>query len=1511
MRKKELFKRLTAISMAAMMTLTMMPSYAFASDSAFSDGQKTWEEVSAEDAFSDGDVIADEPEEILEDSDDFQLAEPDAAYDEAEDANTAAAEYLKANYIDKNKIITNGSNGVEKSSDGLSYKVGLKTSPTATSNITSIRLKTEGESSSYKSGWYINSKYVDWGTKKPSAPKSLGIDRPTADEGDQSFTATLRLFTKDTSTDVIDDATQAEAAALASQDFTITLAAAEREYFLSVKVQNPAQEEITDATVQLEVVSPYENIKKEQDGTYKVKKGQSYKLTVEKDGYNKYTNNITVSGNDVNETITVTLVPIVNHKITFKIVDKDTGEVIPGAKAQVKLGYYDTIKANEDGSYTLVEGKEYKWSVENVENYKNSIDNVFTVTKDEEILIQLTKEISTYKVTFKPTYLGQAVDNATVKVTHEEEDDYDEYETYTVEDKPANGVYSLRKGVEYTYTVKAEGYKDATGTYTPSGNQVEIAYPVAMQKDVVIDPADQAKVNAAVAQFNKELGNLRPSYDKYKNINAFVEATLASYTINTAGIKVAVKSSDNTDVIGVDGVIHYIASQKPASNNINSVSLDVVFTFELNGAQADTDSTRVTVGWDRDHFSRKMAEEKDSLTWDMIKGNNTSQTEVESDLFLPQMMTDGAFYAWSQITWTSSDPTVISVEDATSIKLTDPVKGVIHAPAKDTEVTLTATFNANDIILNGYCGEKVEGAFTSCTKDFTVTVKGTNIAPPTEEELLAILNKYYTADQFTDFINKNEVVDLNNCQADFSLPRYTRIKDENDHLVFNNGEITVTSENEAVTVNGYRTYVDGFYTKNMTGDLVVTFTRENVTAVKRFPVTVKPLDASVLADELAMMEQAKLHYFDGINDGRYADKDSITGNLHPFQEMVLDENGNPKWIYSFTDRTGKGIIADDFFDDPWIMEGAGYNRFRSTNQRYINHDTLNVYPGETDTEITISSLLSSERYGVFAKKHPDNEALQKLYRQPVSVTVTVVGTKSAAEGLADLIQSTQEILDAMAEGQEPGQYPAGTKAKLQQALDVAKAAQVKENVTEEELRQAIRELKAAAAEAQDAQNVVTAAITVRLNQTPNQPGQLLSMTVAADTARFYGYEKPEEMKNKVAVVDVLYAIHKELYGADFENDPGRYLAVDNTGKINTIFKAQNPNVSYLINDKYPMDASGNMTAAHNSVVNTGDQFSIFVYADTTGWTDKYLFFQDVPSSVEAGKEFAVTLKTYGYDSNWNTVELLVAGSTLTLENKATGEKTQAVTDENGSAVIKAEKAGSYRLYVSNAPYTYYAVAMKDIEVKAAEVPATPTEAPKPTVTPAPNPTEAPQPTKAPAKRGQVLVARAKAAKTSVALSWTKVNGAENYKIYGAKNNGKVKLLKTVSGTTRSWTQKKLKKGTTYKYYVAAFDSYGRITKSAVIYTNTTGGKKADIKKVTVNKKAFTLKKGKTATIKAKAIASKGKFKKYTSNIRYVSTNTSVATVSKKGVIKAKAKGKCYVYCYAQNGLYKKVKVTVK
>ncbi|MBO4999058.1 MAG: Ig-like domain-containing protein, partial [Lachnospira sp.] len=46
-------------------------------------------------------------------------------------------------------------------------------------------------------------------------------------------------------------------------------------------------------------------------------------------------------------------------------------------------------------------------------------------------------------------------------------------------------------------------------------------------------------------------------------------------------------------------------------------------------------------------------------------------------------------------------------------------------------------------------------------------------------------------------------------------------------------------------------------------------------------------------------------------------------------------------------------------------------------------------------------------------------------------------------------------------------------------------------------------------------------------------------------------------------------------------------------------------------------------------------------------------------------------------------------------------------------------------------------------------------------------------------------------------------------------------------------------------------------------------------------------------------------------IKYESSNTKIASVNGKGVVKAKKKGSCDIYVYAQNGVYKKIKITVK
>ena len=93
---------------------------------------------------------------------------------------------------------------------------------------------------------------------------------------------------------------------------------------------------------------------------------------------------------------------------------------------------------------------------------------------------------------------------------------------------------------------------------------------------------------------------------------------------------------------------------------------------------------------------------------------------------------------------------------------------------------------------------------------------------------------------------------------------------------------------------------------------------------------------------------------------------------------------------------------------------------------------------------------------------------------------------------------------------------------------------------------------------------------------------------------------------------------------------------------------------------------------------------------------------------------------------------------------------------------------------------------------------------------------------------------------------------------------------------------------------------------------TTGGTVGNHKAVTVKKARLSVKKGKTVKIKAKAVPKSAKLKvKKHRSLKYESSNTKVATVSGTGSVKGVGKGTCTVYVYAQNGLLKKVKITVK
>ena len=177
---------------------------------------------------------------------------------------------------------------------------------------------------------------------------------------------------------------------------------------------------------------------------------------------------------------------------------------------------------------------------------------------------------------------------------------------------------------------------------------------------------------------------------------------------------------------------------------------------------------------------------------------------------------------------------------------------------------------------------------------------------------------------------------------------------------------------------------------------------------------------------------------------------------------------------------------------------------------------------------------------------------------------------------------------------------------------------------------------------------------------------------------------------------------------------------------------------------------------------------------------------------------------------------------------------------------------------------------------------------------------------------KLLLCKVSSANTSHTLRWNPVKSADGYEIYGAKSNEKYKRLQTVGNKSVRWKHKKLKNGTQYKYYVKAYKKVGGkrviLAQSLLVYSTTTGGKYGNPSKIAVKKTHVSVKSGKKIRLRVNVTGKK--VSKTGKKVRYVSSNPSVATVSKKGVVIGKKRGSCTIYCIAQNGLYKEVKVKV-
>ena len=814
--------------------------------------------------------------------------------------------------------------------------------------------------------------------------------------------------------------------------------------------------------------------------------------------------------------------------------------------------------------------------------------------------------------------------------------------------------YNVQKNISYYLSVKADNYENYFEECKPTqGGDYKVNLK---KKGAAVSEEDTDSLNKISNELNN-LYALRPNFATDKNINEFAKSVLKNRAalkgIDFSKVRFEVVESKNTDYIKNDGTIAY---RRGELNDYFTANISVIFKIHYGTASIQAKKHTVTVGWDRDYYKQKIEEEAAKVDKNFITKNQA----------LPTVLKEDKRNVWSEIIWSSPNPAVISIKN-------DPTKpfassAVVKRTTKEETVTLTATFVALDNHLNSNLNETVD-TFPKVKKTFVVKVKP--VQSESAEELKALLDKYYK--DITDYGTgaKSSLKDLMN---DLQLPRYTRIKDENGKLVFQNKEIKVTSDNPGAVVNGYRVAIDPFAEKK-DSNLTVTFTRNGVTATKKIPFTIGSISNEELDKEIKMMDYAKVHYFDGIK-GTNKTKDDVRENLRAFQEMYLDKNGEAVWVYEVNGVKGTGVKPDNFFEDSFEAEANGYNKFKSSNNNVVTHENLKVTRQEKTTEVEISSLLSSERFGKWAPKHPENAKLQSLYKQEAKATIKVKGTKDSTSNLVELINQAKALSQSAVEGDNPGEYPSGAKNALDAA--VAKAEKLlKTSPTEEQIVSEITELENAVKAFKDKQNVKKATIWVTAGKDNNKLYYAKKIDVRADLAKKYGYVKAEKYSNEVTVIDALAAMHADKYRGDFEANPQNYLKSGPEGWLTKIFGIETYNISYLVNYNYPLLSPGLGSVANNTVLKDNDIFSIAILQGEYPKFDVFLSFDDIEKDVEQNEEFALTLYSNHFVDDTTVKPTPLANTKVQLTDFNGKKVAEAVTDDKGMAKFKVDKAGKY------------------------------------------------------------------------------------------------------------------------------------------------------------------------------------------------------------------------------------------
>lgn len=483
---------------------------------------------------------------------------------------------------------------------------------------------------------------------------------------------------------------------------------------------------------------------------------------------------------------------------------------------------------------------------------------------------------------------------------------------------------------------------------------------------------------------------------------------------------------------GFDGAAHeYITANGDVKFFDGAVQLKEAYYAGLEfkvayGGAEKTITTRAIVGRSFDDVQAQLTEAAKTLTWEMIRGENTNEAEtntagawdrhavvggITSNLTLPYSIS-GRYDM--QVQWAVVDVAedsnclyISSDKDSASgvgniVRPVRPAEGEL--PEDAGKETLIARVTYTDFDDDPYIKEHItgqNGVEVYADVFFDITVAPFDI-DATNEMQTALTDNYQSL--LVDFVDKTTKPDLRKVDADLQMPRPYLLQQEGIMTDSYNQKVTMVSLTpDVLGFNGYHAMVY----RPLPGEeaaearYVVTITTRSsgqLLARQEFSFTIQPFTKQELDDAAAFMTAALTGdvYWDGIKNEN-TDKTNVTSDLYPFAEICKNENGTLEYVRGTVNMTFDGIEADDI---PGWLDTEKYRCFRSSRPSVIENELLRVHQPEYNTTVTLDSVLTYTKYAQYWEKFGLNgteetkekyKLFEQFYKQPVSVDLRVTG----------------------------------------------------------------------------------------------------------------------------------------------------------------------------------------------------------------------------------------------------------------------------------------------------------------------------------------------------------------------------------------------------------------------------------------------------------------------------------------------------------------------------------------